>query len=320
MHQVEMVSLEDLVSHDHLYRQFLSIWNFKCVMKRLAPLQKNNPNEGYGLLRLFKCLLLQFAEDLSDRELEQCLKDNVAAKFFCDFGLTEKTPDHTVFCRTRKRIQASTLSKIFSDLREQLKKAGVMREVFSFVDATHLIAKANLWEERDKALAKKYEKLNNDVLPEVAYDKEARIGCKGKKKFWYGYKAHTCVDMQSGLINRVAITPANLTDANGFKHACPRQGAVYADKGYCVSPAIDAAMHRGCDLRAIKKNNMAGKNKDLDRWLTGIRSPYERVFSQRERRVRYAGVAKNQFAAYMQAIAFNLKRLVILDIPLLEIA
>lgn len=320
MHQVEMVSLDDLVSEDHLYRQFLSIWSFKGVAKRLSPLQKDNANEGYGLLRLFKCLLLQYLEDLSDRELEQFLKDNVAAKFFCDFGLTEKTPDHSVFCRTRARIQAPLLSKIFTDLRDQLKQAGLMREVFSFVDATHLIAKASLWEERDKALAAKYEKLNNEVLPEVAYDKEARIGSKGKKKFWYGYKAHTCVDMQSGLINRIAITPANVTDANGFKHVCPRQGAAYADKGYCIAPALDAAQRRGCELRAIKKNNMLGKNKDLDCWLTGIRAPYERVFSQRERRVRYRGVAKNQFAAYMQAIAFNLKRLVSLDIPLLEIA
>lgn len=320
MHQIEMVSLEDLVSKNHRYRKFLSIWSFKAVIKHLAPIQKDNPNEGYGLLRLFKCLLLQFIEDLSDRELEKFLSDNNAAKLFCDFGLTEKTPDHSVFSRARKRIKATTLSKIFSDLREQLKKAGIIREVFSFVDATHLVAKANLWDERDKALAKEYEKLNNDVLPEVAYDKDARIGCKGKKKYWYGYKAHTCVDMQSGLINRVAITAANLTDANGFKHACPRQGAVYADKGYCISPAVNEAKRRGCDLRAIKKNNMEGKNKDLDRWLTCIRSPYERVFSQRERRVRYTGVAKNQFAAYMQAMAFNLKRLVTLNIPTLEIA
>ena len=50
--------------------------------------------------------------------------------------------------------------------------------MFSFVDATHLIAKANLWKERDKAIKEKYEKLNNKVLPKVAYDKEAKIGCK----------------------------------------------------------------------------------------------------------------------------------------------
>jgi len=50
----------------------------------------------------------------------------------------------------------------------QLKAAGLMSEVFTFVDATHLIAKATLWEEPDKARQQKIEKLNNDVLPKVA--------------------------------------------------------------------------------------------------------------------------------------------------------
>ena len=50
-----------------------------------------------------------------------------------------------------------------------------MSEIFTFVDSTHIIKKNNLWEERDKAIAKNYEKINNDVLPKVAYAKEARI-------------------------------------------------------------------------------------------------------------------------------------------------
>ena len=108
-----------------------------------------------------------------------------------------------------------------------------MNEVFSFVDASQLIAKADLWKERDKAIKEKYEKLNNEVLPKVAYDKEARIGCKGKDKFWY----------------------------------------------------------------------------------SGIRSPYERVFARQNKRVRYRGVAKNQFSVFMEAICFNLKRLAAIGPP-----
>ena len=37
-----------------------------------------------------------------------------------------------------------------------------MNEVLTFVDATHLISKSQLWEEKDEAIKKKYEKLNND--------------------------------------------------------------------------------------------------------------------------------------------------------------
>ena len=302
MHQIEMISLEDLVTAKHSYRKFIKIWKFKGVEKRLKALEKENAYKGYGLLRLFKCLLLQFMEDLSDRELERYLEENTAAKWFCEFKLTEPTPDYSVFSRVRQKIGTSVLSKIFSDLRDQLKAQGVMNEVFSFVDATHLIAKANLWKERDEAIQQQYEKLNNENVSQFAKDPEAKIGCKGKNKYWYGYKQHVSVDMQSGLINKVAITPANKTDAQGLENVCPKQGAIYADKAYCVKPAQQAAAKRGCHLAAIKKNNMQGKNKDKDAWYTRIRSPYERVFAQRKQRVRYRGVAKNQFTAFMESI------------------
>ena len=65
----------------------------------------------------------------------------------------------------------------------------------------------------------------------LSRDRQAKIGCKEKSKYWYGYKQHANVDMQSGLINKVAVTPLNQTDSSGFKHVCSSQGATYADKG-----------------------------------------------------------------------------------------
>lgn len=313
--QMMVVCLDDLVPEDHIYRHFVELWKFENIKKYLKDVEKDNNYKGYGTLRLFKCLLLQFMEDLSDRELERFLRENIAAKWFCEFDLTEQTPDFTVFGRIRNRIGTNKLSKIFADLRDQLKVQGYINEVFSFIDASHLISKASLWEERDQAIKKKYDKLNNETLPKVAYDRQARIGCKGKDKYWYGYKKHACVDMQSGLINKVAITPANVTDAQGLKNVCPDQGAIYADKGYCTEPAKQVAAKKSCHLAAIKKNNMKGKNKDQDRWYSSIRAPYERVFSKQNKRIRYCGIAKNQFAAFMEAICFNLKRLTVLDPP-----
>ena len=313
--QITMISLEDLVPEDHIYRKFIKIWDFKGVKRILKKVERDNNYKGYGVLRLFKCLLLQSMEDLSNRELERFLNENTAAKWFCGFSLTDQTPCHTLFTKARDRLGASLLSKIFSNLRTQLKAQGYINEVFSFIDASSLISKANLWKERDKAIEKKYEKLNNEVLPKVAFDKQAKIGCKGKDKYWYGYKKHACVDMQSGLINKVAVTPANVPDAKGYKNVCPNQGATYADKGYCTKEVNREAKRKGCHLRAIKKNNMKDKNKDLDCWISKIRAPYESVFSKQRKRTRYSGVAKNQFAVFMEAICFNLKRLTALDPP-----
>ena len=313
LHQVTMVSLNQLVSSKHQYRKFKELFDFEAAAKELKSVESGANYKGYGIVRLFKCLLLQFMEDLSDRELERYLSDSNAAKWFCDFDLTESTPDYSAFSKLRARIGTNLLSKIFSSFREQLRCQGYMSEVFTFVDASHLISKANLWEERDEARKQKYEKLNNETLPEVTHDKQAKIGCKGGSKFWYGYKKHVSVDMQSGLINKVAITSANITDAKGVAHVMPNGGAVYADKGYCVAPARIAAARKGVHLCAIKKNNMKEKNFDLDRYYTFIRSPFERVFSQDNKRLRYVGIAKNQFAEFMNAMCFNLKRLAVLS-------
>ena len=97
MSQIEMVSLSDLIPSNHQYRKFVHLWKFESVTKELKDLQGNSNYTGFGALRLFKCLLLQFMEDLSDRELERYLQENNAAKWFCGFGLAEVTPSHSLF-------------------------------------------------------------------------------------------------------------------------------------------------------------------------------------------------------------------------------
>lgn len=96
MHQVEMISLDELIPSTDNYRKFKSLCQFKTVNKQWKKLEKDNPYKGYGLPRLFKCLLLQFMEDLSDRELERYMQENNAAKWFCEFSMSEQTPDFTV--------------------------------------------------------------------------------------------------------------------------------------------------------------------------------------------------------------------------------
>ena len=102
--QIEMVSLEDLVPQDNVYRRFEELFNFDKIKHRLDTLEKNLGRSGYGIVRLFKCLLYQFMEDLSDGELEESLKVSTVSKWFCGFGLTEKVPDHSLFGQVRSKI------------------------------------------------------------------------------------------------------------------------------------------------------------------------------------------------------------------------
>lgn len=312
--QVEnFLTLEELVARDHPYRQFEKVMDFDELARPLEALYSDKGRPELGAVRAFRILILQFTEDLSDREMERFLRENLAAKWFCRFGIAEKTPDHSFFGKFRKRLGTSQMMEIFQRFRENLKEAGLIREVFTFVDASQLVSKLTTWDDRDRAIAMGEEKFNNKTAPKVAHDKQARFGSKGKNKFWYGYKEQVSVDMQSGLINKVAVTPANITDAQGLRHVCPSQGAVYADKGYCTSDAQRIIQARGCHDATIKKRNMKDKNREKDRWLSAIRAPYERVFSKRPKRLRFKGHAKAQFQAGVTAFVHNLKRLVRLE-------
>lgn len=315
-HQQELfVTLDTLVSQDHPYRKFEGLLDFKILSQGLKDLYSDKGRPELGAERSFCMLVLQFLEDVSDREMERLMEENLAAKWFCGFSLSDKTPDHSYFGSFRKRLGTKRLMDIFNQLRTRLQSAGLIREVFTFVDASQLISKLSTWDDRDQAIKKGLEKFNNKTAAKVAVDKQARFGAKAKNKFWYGYKEHVSVDMQSGLINKVAATPANVDDAKGLAHVCPRQGAVYADKGYCTAPAQVELKRRQCHSGVIKKNNMQGKDRDKDRWLSQIRAPYERVFSKRPKHTRYRGQAKVQFQVTMNAICHNLKRLIKLEIP-----
>ncbi len=101
--------------------------------------------DGFGPEQLFKYLLLQFMEDNSDREHERFIQENTAAKWFCGLRPNDRTPDHTTFYVAHKRLGTKRLSIIFSKVREQLRNRGLISEVFTFVDAAHLMSKANLW-------------------------------------------------------------------------------------------------------------------------------------------------------------------------------
>ena len=62
--QMEMICLEDLVPNDHIYRKFQSLWNLDPIRIELEKLEADSDYKGYGIFRMFLCLLLQFVEDL----------------------------------------------------------------------------------------------------------------------------------------------------------------------------------------------------------------------------------------------------------------
>jgi IS5 family transposase len=299
---------DQLVAKDHPFRKIDRFLDLKPVLKEFEHLYSKEGAPGIPLEKGIRMLILQFLEGYSDRQMEQALKENIAVKWFCGYELKDATPDHSYFGKLRKRLGTENVAKIFNFIVGQMRNKGVVGNAFTFIDATGIITKTALWEERDRAIKEGVEKLNNEVVGKYSADSEARFGCKGKKKFWFGYKRHVGVDMKSGMITKVAVTPANVSDSKALKHVCPKGGMVLADKGYCGKEVEEELRKRGCHSGVIKRNNMKGKNVPKDQWLTKVRMPFENVFSKLERRSRYRRRMKVQYQAFMEAIAYNLKR------------
>jgi transposase, IS5 family len=304
-------SLEELVREDHPYRVLSRLVPFESLCAPMRSSYKQGGRPGYPVEVVFKALTLQWMEDLSDRELERYLEENMAARLFCGFGLRDRTPDHSTFSVVRDRIGLKRVADFFNQVRESLRQAGLVREVFTFVDATQLISKLDLWQERDRAIKAGIERLDNATVSELASDKDARFGRKGGTK-WFGYKLHTAVDMSQGFITRIAATPANLEDTPEVRHILPRQGMVFGDKAYAVGRAKFEMKRRGLHSGAIMRRNMKGKDYDKDRFLRRVRMPYEGVFAHFQKRARYRGLRKTQYQAFMQALSHNFKRMLVL--------
>lgn len=322
-------NIEELVRADHPYRKILAMLDFNKLCQGLdKECYSRLGTAGYHPVQGVKMLFLQYWHDLSDRELEEHMKDSNAAKYFCGFSLLQETPDHTYFTKFRARIGLKKIADIFNQIREGLKSGGYMKEIFTFVDSSKIEAKVDTWRARDKAIADSSNDetdddgnptMNNKNVSEYSTDPDARYGAKSKKDIWMGFKRHASVDMGSGFINQVAVTPANVHDGDGLKHVCPTTGAVVADKAYSGGRATEELERRGLHSMVIEPNNKKTKNHDKDRYISALRMPFESVFSKQKKRARFIGTLKTQFQAFMEAIIFNTKRALTLNIQVIPI-
>jgi IS5 family transposase len=297
-----------IIPQDHAYRKLNRLINFEKIAKDLQKTYSNLGQKGIPAVRGLKALLLQFWEDLSDRQMEAAVRENLAIRYFVGFSLTEKTPDHSYFGKFRRRIGTQHFADIFNSINEQLRKEGLFGNIFYFIDASAIIAKTALWEERDRAIKDGHDKLNNLVIKNYASDKDARWGAKSKKNIWFGYKRHTAVDMRYGLITKTTVTPANVLDYQVVEQICPSEGYLFMDKLYDTKDTDQKIIQSGCSPGTIRKNNNPNKNIDLDRWRSSMRMPYESTFSKLSKRTRYKGIEKTEFQNYAESIAYNLKK------------
>jgi len=149
------------------------------------------------------------------------------------------------------RTTLSTRFKGMSEgIREQLRTlhASFVEEEESLVellstDSSLMEAEGNKWHKKDR---------KNGVIPSCGnIDTEAHWGKSGCKKWTYGYRIHCVVSCQSALPYDVQVEPANIKDAQVFRHNFvqhfPEETlVVLGDSGY-----DDEKSYQLCDAQNI---------------------------------------------------------------------
>mgnify|MGYP001569792805 FL=1 len=309
----EQEIMDKAVKEDHPFRQLNKLIDLDKIARNYRKLYSKTGTPGIPIEKAIRMLIIQFYENYSDRQMEQALVENLAVKWFCGFELGVSTPDHSFFGKFRERLDTDNIKEIFDLINEKLEKKGLIGNIFYFADASGIITKTALWEERDKAIEDGNSKLNNDNVKNYAKDKDARWGAKGKDHFWFGHKRHLLADMRQGIIVKTAVTPANVPDARAFtdNDLCPDQGIVIDDKGYDTNDVQEEIRKKGCYSGTIQKNNRKTKNRDKDKFLSKLRMPFEGIFSKMPKRARYRGTNKVYFQVIAESIVHNLKRLIV---------
>ena len=145
--QIQMVSIDELVPHDHLLRIIDKAidWSF------IYDLVKDTYADGVGRpsidpVTLIKIPLIQYLYGI--KSMRQTIKDievNMAYRWFLGLEFYEDVPHFSTFSKnyTRRFKDTDLFEQIFQRILEECYKFRLVDPSEIFVDATHVKARAN---------------------------------------------------------------------------------------------------------------------------------------------------------------------------------
>jgi IS5 family transposase len=272
-------------------------WN--PIRQILEEMYDNKSEKGgrpnCDVILMFKILILQHWYGLSDLEIERQIADRISFMGF--LGFPDPIPDSRTIWLFKDRIEKSGKEKlVWNELQRQLDAKGLKVKRGTIQDATFI--------EADPGSSKNQRGGDSRT-------RRSRDGTWAKKgdETHFGYKLHSKVDMDYGLIREIETTTARLHDSQVDLSV---QGeVVLRDRGYFGAKAngVDFTMKRRTTEKPLEEID-----KERNRLISRLRSPGERPFSVIKRifgagRVLVTTVSRVSVKMVVTAFAFNLYQL-----------
>jgi len=277
---------------------------------------------------IFKVMVLQALYNLSDDQMEYQLRDRLSFMRFVGLGMEDTVPDAKTLWLYREALaKAGAVEGLFNLFDGHLKAKGYLAMGGQIIDATIVPAPRQRNSRDDNATVK------SGKTPTQWDEKPAKNRQKDKDARWtkkhgrshFGYKNHISIDRRHKLVRRYAVSSASVHDSQKIDDVLDANNTgsgVWADSAYC-SQEIEAKLAE----RNLKSqiHRRGGRNKPLtarqeaaNKTRSKVRARVEHVFGNQHnsmggKLVRTIGIVRATVKIGMQNLAYNMRRLVVLE-------
>ena len=295
----------------------------------------------YDAVLMFKILIIQAQNNLSDDRAEFLISDRLSFMRFLGLGLSDRVPDAKTIWAFRERLtRADAIEALFTRFDTAIREAGFIAMSGQIVDSTLVAApkQRNTDEEKKAVKAGKpaAEIWPDDPAKARQKDVDARWTIQsGKARVRadggpappdiaipsFGYKAHSSIDKGFRFIRRWDVTDAASHDGRmlrrGLLDRTNTGAGVWADSAY-RSKQNEAFMQRQGFTSHVHRRKSAGRPMAAhirrgNRTKSKHRAPVEHVFAVQKNicglTVRTIGLARAKAKIGLANIAYNIRRL-----------
>lgn len=334
---------DQVIPKGHFLVKLKEVIDWQRFTKKLLKYYKGKGEIGqapYEPATILKMLLISYLYNISERQTEQLVDENLPVKFFVGLGVNEKAPDHSTLTLFKNRLLQNGGKRAYEELFDEIIRIAIEKGVkfgkLQLVDSVHTIADVNI--AKDRARQKGGSKPRDRDAIWGAKGEKVVVNKDGKKEtkpeYFYGYKDQISLNAETEIVTSIKPGYANDYDGRHLPDLVEKDlkkgievKVVAGDKGYddgenhyfLNQKGINSAIRLN-NYRTLKKDkNKQGwaEIKDSQEYNEGLKERYkiEQKFGEVKKwhgfsRCRYIGFLRHAIQCYLTFMAVNLKRLV----------
>jgi IS5 family transposase len=269
---------------------------------------------------IFKVLVLQALYNLSDEAMEYQLRDRLSFMRFVGLGLEDAVPDAKTLWLYREALaKVGAMEKLFDLFDGYLKAKGYLAMSGQIIDATIVAAPRQRNSRDDNASVKAGE------TPEEWEKQPAKNRQKDKDARWTKKHGHK-------LVRRFAVTSASVHDSQKLDDLLDPENTastVWADSAYRSKEAEEKLAARGFKSQVHRRGSrgkpLSARQEAANKTRSSVRARVEHVFGSQHtsmggKLVRTIGIVRASMKIEMQNLAYNMRRLVVLERGMMAVA